>query len=232
MSRYNAPNFVIFISRFCIFLGFAPSCKCGRLQRSKRILGGSETYANKYPWMALLWPLKMCRSPCGGTLLNNQWVLTAGHCTHDILIPAQLQVQLGQHDLLEDTTNVLIIPVKEIIPHPDYDNDYKSLNIPNYDFALLKLSTKVDFSITPHVRPICLPTSAQISINRRRKPVVAGWGLLSQIDCASKLMETSVDYYTNEECKELTDFHEQAITPQMLCAGGNGRSDACQGDSG
>ena len=234
MSRYNVPNFVILTSRFRNFLGSAP-CICGQLQSlSKRILEGKETRAIKYPWMALLWPLKVCRSACGGTLLNNQWVLSAAHCHDDILNPAQLQgqlqVQLGQHDLLEDSTKVLIIPAKKIILHPNYDNNWMRERVANYDFSLVKLSTKVDFSITPHVRPICLPSSAQISISRRA--VVAGWGLISKKDCASKLREAWVPTYTNEKCKEFHNFHERVISPQMLCAGGKRGPDACVGDSG
>merc|ERR1719317_772816 len=175
------------INEIRMIKGSAP-CICGKLQSlSKRILEGSDTTANKYPWMALLWPLKVCRSTCGGTLLNNQWVLSAARCHDDILNPAQLQVQLGQHDLLEDSTKVLIIPAKEIILHPNYDNNWMRKRVANYDFSLVKLSTKVDFLTTPHVRPICLPPSGQTFINRQA--VVAGWGLISEKDCASKLRE-------------------------------------------
>ena len=47
----------------------------------RRVIGGSNTGVNEYPWMALLiigsdFP----RSRCGGSLISSKWVLSATHC--------------------------------------------------------------------------------------------------------------------------------------------------------
>ena len=58
--------------------------KCGVSNRSKqeRIVGGTEAKQNEFPWQAwLLISLGNGRFySCGGSLISNQWILTAAHC--------------------------------------------------------------------------------------------------------------------------------------------------------
>ena len=55
---------------------------CGVPNRNGRIVNGSETEANEYPWMVGIYVLRGngTRFQCGGTLINNRYVLTAAHC--------------------------------------------------------------------------------------------------------------------------------------------------------
>ena len=59
------------------------SCLCGLAKRKdfgkaleepvkSGIMGGKEAEVNEYPWMVAL------SNGCGGSLITNQWVLTAG----------------------------------------------------------------------------------------------------------------------------------------------------------
>ena len=61
-----------------------------------------------------------------GTLINEQWILTAAHGTP--YLPAQQQIKIGDNQYR----------VEYIIVHPDYD-----INILSHDIALLKLDRKV-----------------------------------------------------------------------------------------
>ena len=56
-------------------------CKCGMVKRfgsGKRMLGGTETEVNEFPWMAGI--TSRGRVFCGGSVINSFWVITAAHC--------------------------------------------------------------------------------------------------------------------------------------------------------
>jgi hypothetical protein len=58
--------------------------KCGVSNKSneERIVGGTEAKQNEFPWQAwLVISLGNGRYySCGGSLISNQWILTAAHC--------------------------------------------------------------------------------------------------------------------------------------------------------
>lgn len=57
---------------------------CGIQSEDARIIGGQITEIGEFPWMALLRYRNLNGSDagfrCGGTLINNRYVLTAAHC--------------------------------------------------------------------------------------------------------------------------------------------------------
>ena len=54
------------------------SCRCGQKTLS-RIVGGAEASVNEWPWMAALMYYNV-QQFCGGSLINDRYVLTAAHC--------------------------------------------------------------------------------------------------------------------------------------------------------
>ena len=183
------------------------------------------TEVNEYPWQAVV--LTRSGGFCGGSLLSDLWVITAAHCT-DGERASNIQVHLGQHDLYSATESKLLrMGVEKVLEHPNYNS-----NSVNYDFALLKLSSRVDFLDNQHVRPICLPTDSSNSYSGF-EAIVSGWGTTSSGgSMSSKLLEVTVKVMSNQECKN-TGYQADWITEQMLCAGvSGGGKDSCQGDSG
>ena len=68
------------------FLLQSTETQCGLANRSpsSRIVGGSETDPNEYPWLAFLnlafWSGDS--ATCTGTLIGSRWILTAAHCAY------------------------------------------------------------------------------------------------------------------------------------------------------
>merc|ERR1711892_348720 len=88
----------------------APGCKCG-VKKTSRIVGGKETEVNEYPWMAALAKTKTGDENffCGGTLIGDQWVVTASHCLFnnqdgtDPLRATDISIVLGEHDTADSS---------------------------------------------------------------------------------------------------------------------------------
>ena len=142
--------------------------------------GGGETLSHAYPWMASLWIWGQ-RHNCGGSLVSNFHVLTAGHCIEVAdgtpVEPAGIRVVLGAHDLdkrpfLESQKH----QVRQAVVHPQYTN-YGGIT-PRYDFALLLLKHRVIY--TEHIRPICLPQMPPLEWGGGDVLTATGWGATKQ----------------------------------------------------
>ncbi len=184
------------------------------------IVGGVEATKGEFPFIVSLQSASYGHF-CGGSLIKEDWVLTAGHCSRATTID---KVLIGLHDQT-NMTGVETIRVKRVITHPMYN----SQNI-DYDYALIQLETKSKF------KPIAL-NNAEINIPVNGPDVMtttAGWGVMSETSgsAATKLQKVSVPLVDQETCsKAYADFNE--VSDRMLCAGyAQGGKDACQGDSG
>lgn len=197
-----------------------PSCPCGNVNRATRIVGGEETEVNEYPWHVGLVTSSMYLI-CGGSIISEDWVLTAAHCVDGIDIAS---VMIGDHDITSnsETSTARLVEVGQVISHPDYDS-----NTFDNDIALLKLSNSLEFS--REVAPVCLPpdpNNQYVGVTA----TVTGWGATSEGGSTSpQLQEVDVPVLSNTVCSS----SYSSITSNMLCAGlTQGGKDSCQGDSG
>ncbi len=192
-----------------------------------QIVGGSPTTPNEFPWQALLY---IGGYMCGGSLIDEEWVLTAAHCV-DGMTANQATVYLGLHDRqsLNLTANPFLQTkaVSQIIAHASYDS-YTT----DYDVALLRLATPV--AVTTGVAPVTLATQPQHAAlyNKDTVLTVSGWGTTSSGGATSRyLRKVNVPVVANADCNAM---YGGGITARMMCAGYtvNGGEDSCQGDSG
>lgn len=63
---------------------FFTECGLQGSQVYSRVYGGKSSQQNEYPWMALI-RYRNAKKPsrCGGSIINNYYVLTAAHCVVD-----------------------------------------------------------------------------------------------------------------------------------------------------
>lgn len=213
-----------------------------------RIAGGRVADVNEFPWAALL-EIKAGGTPlrCGGSLVNDRFVLTAAHCLSSVS-RLEIIVILGEHDTastLESTT--LRIRAKPYRFNKHWSYQFDGSQGAWYDFALVELSQPVNFSQHPHIRPVCLPEQGELDYDQE-VATVSGWGL-QNVDYklykdqgllkgvgygrAEKLKKLDVRLLPQAECRGI--YHkvepEIKIKESNLCAVSSS-GDSCQGDSG
>lgn len=204
------------------------SSNSGRLGAQRRIVGGTEAGFGSFPWQAYI---RIGSSRCGGSLVNSNYVITAGHCVARAR-PSQIRVTLGDYILNSDAeplpsriygaTNIKVHPRFKFTPSAD-----------RFDVAVIRLDVPVHFE--PHVQPICLPEKGASWLGEYAW--AAGWGALKAGSrLRPKTLQTvDVPILDSRTCE---DWHKNKginviIYDEMMCAGYiNGDKDSCQGDSG
>lgn len=198
------------------------------------IIGGSVVSIRDFPHMALVGWLKTRQAgyswKCGGSLISNQYILTAGHCTYqdkdyDAVSGPPQAVQLGSSYL--DDPGALVVKVAAVIRHPKYKQRRSY-----HDVALIRMANTVTFSEV--IRPACLgdppPEGSRI--------IATGWGRTEfGGDHSEELRSVSLSVWNMADCREIWGTSlklPNGVTPDShMCAGEkNGGKDTCQGDSG
>ncbi|KAG8237083.1 hypothetical protein J437_LFUL005190 [Ladona fulva] len=192
------------------------SCKCGRLP-SSRIVGGSKAVSGEWCWQAkvMVWSKDDDGSffLCGGSIINDEYILTAAHCFYGMDI-SKVDVYVGAYKLYRDTEGRRE-NVDSILMHPRYDPKTKA-----NDIALMKMARKIKYS--DRVCSVCLPTK---KVDYTGEPaVITGWGALeSEGDSPSALMQAVVNVVSNEKCRKQYGY----LDPSQICASAPG-VDSCQ----
>jgi trypsin len=158
---------------------------------------------------------------CGGSIISENFVLTAAHCTHGNSAKS-LKIRAGSDKY---RSGGVLIQVEEIIQHEDFN-----YQIIDFDFSLLKLDQSLEFS--EKIRSIALPEQNEV-VEDDTLCFVTGWGNTQNVqESREKLRAAFVPSVNQTSCTEAYESFG-GITDQMICAGfRRGQVDACQGDSG
>ncbi|KAM6063609.1 chymotrypsin-like protease CTRL-1 isoform 2-T2 [Theristicus caerulescens] len=185
---------------------------------SERIINGQNAVAGSWPWQVSL-QTRLGSHFCGGSLINENWVVTAAHCEFN---PYSHVVVLGDYDLSSNRESVQVKTVARAITNPNWD----PYNL-NNDITLLKLSSPAQLG--PRVSPVCLPPT-NLALPPNLQCVTTGWGRTNTNSqaLATRLQQVTLPLISQSQCMQ---YWGNRITSSMLCAGGVGAS-SCQGDSG
>ncbi|CAH2252040.1 jg13856 [Pararge aegeria aegeria] len=186
----------------------------------RRIVGGMETSISMYPYNVAI--SRNGKHWCGGSIIDEQWVLTAGHClesAHDgdkrKLLPFIIRAGSSFHNRggYQARVNKVFFPTNYTPGNADYD------------FSLLRLDRPMP--IGRNIAVLNLPTE-EYSIQPDDVLIVTGWGSTHETGIGNipeRVRFVPVPVMKLEECQKAYRFY---ITQRMLCAGyATGGKDAC-----
>ncbi|WAR12789.1 GRAM-like protein, partial [Mya arenaria] len=216
-----------------------------------RIINGVDATPGEFPHQVTL--LNNGYHSCGGSVIANDWVLTAAHCVDGQTL-SSLAVVVDLHDFSNPGSSYIWFDIAQIIMHNNYNKGPGGF--PN-DVALLRLSRSTQPDITKNIIELA-PEGTSFAGDRC---TISGWGTtginswmlsnvgLENVDLfvtipticpfstetgngAVVLMKADVDVLTKTQCAV---YWGSSILDQHVCIWGQDTaqgSGSCNGDSG
>jgi len=192
---------------------------------SGRIVGGDEAHPGQFPYQAgLALHMGDKQGWCGGSIISDEWILTAAHCTENA---DAVTVYIGAHNIKENEESTLKIHVgkENIIVH----EKWSMLTLQN-DISLIRLPQKLEFN--DRVQPVNLPTQSQAKETFDGSAVIAsGWGKDSDKSTSVSPVLRFVEVPVLAKWRCNVRFFGK-IKDSHICISGSGGKSTCNGDSG
>ncbi|XP_018346593.1 PREDICTED: trypsin-1-like [Trachymyrmex septentrionalis] len=193
---------------------------------SSQVVGGEEAEVGSYPFIVSLQIFS--QHFCAGSILNEKWIITAGHCINSIPILSILRIKAGKYNLqLIENTEQTVKVVKAYV-HKNYKG-----GVGPYDIGLLKLASPLKLNNNVQAIELAPPESEPTG-----KAWLCGWGSISTTNypiMPNKLQHVQIEYINRTIChesvKRLTG--SSPIHETNVCTGPlHNKISACSGDSG
>ena len=205
------------------------------------IVGGYHPLTAQ-PWFALALNKsgdQFLRGPCGATMISKKWAVTAAHCLSNsrkndlkdrmdyLYIGAYAPWKQSFDGKANDGRPYEVLKIVRHIEHEQHEPGAGQ----DHDIALLELEEEVSDDFTSFY-PMKVPSPGDEEALTSGTPgTVYGFGDTTFGGSNSRLLRIAeVGYVEHDQCAK--DMSRWGITYDMMCFGGDGRTDACSGDSG
>ncbi len=192
-----------------------------------QIVGGTPVDDGQYPFMAALYnssqgPPSPGTHFCGGTLIDQDSVLTAAHCLEDEE-PSGTGVTVGRTVL--SSNQGYVRGASRFYVHPMYDSSSNK-----YDVGVIKLDAAVPGGIEP-IKP------ADATQDHFEEPgrilVVTGWGRTETALSTDRMRKARVPVVSDSEAAAAYNSDaKKDFYPMLMVAAGDNEKDTCYDDSG
>jgi secreted trypsin-like serine protease len=196
-----------------------------------QVVGGDPVPNSKYEFVAaLVNPTRRGSDApkpfCGGTLIDEDSVLTAAHCVED-RVPSRVDIIVGRTALGSDQGEKRDVTL--MVSHPRYS----TRDGRDFDAAVLQLSSPVT-----GIEPVRLPATTQNAFEKAgRNLTIAGYGNTRQQSPGgpepnrypNRMREAEVPVVSDRRAKRI--YRGEYSRDLMVAAGREGK-DTCDGDSG
>ena len=168
----------------------------------QKVYGGKDAPPGAFPFQVSLLQAEAKKGDefdyhfCGGSLISDTWVLTAGHCVTsegEILDPTRINVYVGSIDFKNGDR----IPVKSVYRHPEYNADFT-----DNDVALLKLERAPKKEVKVGKINLIDATKDSTLETPGTDLTIVGWGTTEQGSLSKTLRYTSVKIVDRTECNK------------------------------
>ncbi|XP_032686016.1 chymotrypsin-2-like [Odontomachus brunneus] len=188
-----------------------------------RIVNGEDAELGEIPYQVSLQTSYSDFHFCGGSVLNEKYVITASHCVVD-KSANDIKVVAGTVDLNNPRSTH---EVEEIITHESYNPSDSWRN----DIALLRV--KNPFVISEYISKVPLP-SEDDEVGANDVAIVSGWGRLWENGpTTNKLQKAAIFIADQDYCKNKYGNMGYNVHTTQVCAYDPTTSrGSCHGDSG
>merc|ERR1711988_338299 len=184
-----------------------------------RIVGGFEAQENQWPWQVALFIDNAWF--CGGSIISENWVMTAAHCVDGALY---FDILAGAHNVRASSEPHRV----EITSFNGFTHENWDTSDLSNDIALIELPSPITFN--DYSKPSCLPAPGDEAAVGDELSVI-GWGRPS--DSAGGIspvlrMVHDIPVMSNRQCNNYYGI----VGDGVVCIDTTGGRGSCNGDSG